>query len=157
MNLFLGLIILCLSVYIGTTFSKKYKDKVIFYSNFSYFNQNLKNEISFTQKTINCLLEKEKNNKNYFYNNLNAFFLKKEIDNNAINCNFLDDKEKAYFISYITTIGKGDKNSQLSYLNNVSAYLEERYKSAILDEKKYKTLNIKLGFLIGLTFLIILL
>ena len=58
---------------------------------------------------------------------------------------------------YFKIIGSGDKDTQIEYLNAVSAQLSNKCVICEEEEKKYRSLYVKLGFLIGLIALIILL
>ena len=57
--------------------------------------------------------------------------------------------------NYLETIGNGDKQSQIKFLNECDAMLKENLKNAQEDEKKYLSLYKKISFLIGLVALII--
>ena len=151
MNFFIGIVLLILSTYVGYFITKKFDNRVRFYQQFNNFNNVLKNEMLFSQKTIKKILL-ENNNNEYFYKKINNFFNK--IGEN-LQCNFLDKEEVLYLDNYISSIGQGDVTSQIGYLEKVSNYLNDKCNSSLAEQKKYKSLYIKLGFLIGLMLLIL--
>ena len=69
---------------------------------------------------------------------------------------YIGSDEIEFFSDYIANVGGGDKISQNKFLENASDYLKEKCKSSDVEEKKFKKLYIKLGFLIGLVIFIVL-
>lgn len=155
MNIFLGVAILILSTYIGSISSKKYTERKLFYIDFLSFNNKVKNEVSFSQKTILSILKNTTNNKSDFYDCAKGLF----IDNNVFSFekNYINAEEKDYLYNYLSSIGSSDKVTQIRYIDSVTCNIESKLKEAELNEKKYKKTYIKLGFLIGLIALIVLL
>lgn len=150
MKLFLGIIILILSTFIGYILSEKFSKRRVFYKNFRLFNTELEKEISFTKRTILELIEDKKDNDfnlivfNYFNKNVLDF-----------NLSYLKIEELDCFKIYLKTIGSSNDISQLQYLKTINIELDKRLLDAEANEKKYKTLYVKIGFLIGLILLII--
>ena len=150
MKFFLGIILLILSTFIGYIFSEKYVKRRIFYQNFHFFNTELQKEISFSKKSILELIDNKNDNDfmlavfNYFNNNVSDFRL-----------TYLKIEEIDFFKLYLNTIGGGDNTSQLQNLNVISLEIDKHLSEAENNEKKYKTLYVKIGFLIGLILLII--
>ena len=154
MRLALGILVLILSTYIGYMMSKKYTVRKAYYNAFTEFNKKLKNEISFRQQSLLTLI-RNFGNENCFYTALKDVIVEKKSFN-------LDDKvfnedEQTFLSNYLAVIGKGDRLSQLKYVESVEVQIAECLKNANDDEKKYKVLFIKLGFLIGLMLLVVLL
>ncbi|MBR5192788.1 MAG: stage III sporulation protein AB [Clostridia bacterium] len=153
MKIVLGILCLILCCFAGYLISAKYKDRLNFYLDFKNFNDNLKKEISFSQKTIKqILLEKQQNN-SIFYTLISKNILSNENPTNK-ELYFLTKNEIDEVLTYITNVGNSDKNSQLTYLNNFESILNEKVNVVKEEEKKYKNLYIKIGFLIGLMLLI---
>jgi stage III sporulation protein AB len=69
---------------------------------------------------------------------------------------YLSLEEKEFFRIYLSNIGIHDKATQMDYIAGIDGRIEEYYSNAKNDEKKYKTLYIKLGLLFGLMLFIIL-
>ena len=69
----------------------------------------------------------------------------------------LKKSEVDYLDSYLNTIGKSDKATQLKFLEKIELEIGGELKKAKEEAIKYKSLYVKLGFLIGIAILIILL
>ena len=84
-------------------------------------------------------------------------FLCKYVRNREIveNINYLNSDEQGFFVNYITTIGNGDVVSQLNFVNSAKIEIEKNLNEAIENDKKYKILYLKIGFLIGLILLVV--
>ena len=152
MKFLIGVLIIIVLVICGNLLSLKYCERTKFIIDFNQFNENLINEVNYSQNTIRQLL----NNcpSTVFYITVKDYFLnKKEIEK----IKFLAENEFDFLVDYLSKIGKMDKVSQLNYLTYSSKILLKLKDDALLDEKKYKDLYIKMGFLIGLIIMIILL
>jgi hypothetical protein len=149
MKLILGIICVVLGVIVGYRFSDKFTQRKKFFNDFKLFNDLLKTEVAFSQRTIKSLY-------NRFEQSLFINYIKgscacdKELK-------FVNSDEKKFTKEYCVNISKTDKFSLLNYLNNITKTIDDSSKKATEDEKKYKTLYIKLGFLIGLIILVVLL
>lgn len=152
MKLALGVVLVCLFTFLGYVLSGKFTLRKSFYTNFYNFNNKLKQEINFRQTTLVSLLND---------NESNDFFcaIKNYIQNNKFDFNksYLKRDEIDFFYNYLKTIGSGDKDSQIEYLKEINSIVVEKKKQSIEDEKRYKTLYVKLGFLFGLIVLILIL
>lgn len=152
MKIILGIILVCLSTLLGYILSGKFTFRKDFYNDFYVFNDKLKQEVSFRQTTLISLL------KNCGVNDFYVV-LRNYIQNNVFSFNktYLNKDEILYFENYLKMIGNGDKNSQIEYLDRINVDLIEKRKQMIDDEKKYKILYIKLGFLFGLILFVLVL
>ncbi len=150
MRLFLGVICLILCLFVGYVLSQKFSYKKRFYSDFKNFNERLTTEVSFTQKTIFQLIN---DNDTDFYK-----FIKNKIsDGESVNPRYLKKEELEFLDDYISNVGKSDRYTQMLYLNSVKNQIENCFYKSKEDEKKYKSLYVKMGFLIGLIILVVLL
>jgi len=152
MNVVLGLILLCLSTFVGVKLANKYTIKKEYYNDFCAFNKKLKNEISFSLKPLNIIIEEFDNGK-LFFKCLENNYKYGEIPN-SLN---LDTYEIEFLSNYLNVIGKSDRESQINFIDGTMDLINEKLKSAEDDEKKYKKLYVKLGFLFGLLIFIVLL
>lgn len=153
MKIVLGLILLAFSTLIGFLLGGKYSDKLQFYQDFCEFNDRLKLEISFKQTTLLKILENEKRRSD-FYLAIKDYIIFKE---KKFDKKYIDAHEKEFFLSYLSNIGTSDKNSELKYLENATNIIYAEHNKIKIEEKKYRTLYIKLGFLIGLMLFILVL
>lgn len=155
MKIALGIISIIVCTFIGYKLASKYSERRKFYNSFISFNKKLQYEVSFTKVSLVKILEDLDEDNDVFVSELKNKFLRKEENSTAYK--FLSEDENKFFKSYMQNIGSGDSKSQTVYLEGVNKVLEANSNSASEDEKKYKSLYIKLGFLIGLVILIILL
>ncbi len=155
MKILLGIIALIACTGIGYFFSRKYSVRKEFYTDFSGFNKNLKSEISFRQDSILNIINKCSERKSIFYKNITEHFIENKLI--VLDKNTFNQEEIAFFSNYIENIGASDKNTQISFLEEVDVKLKDVLAKTCEEEKKYKALYIKLGFLCGLIAFIILL
>ena len=57
---------------------------------------------------------------------------------------------KNFYKNYLSIIGSGDRISQIQFIDNASEQIDIKYKNSQEEEKVYKKLYYKIGFLIGL-------
>ena len=151
MNIILGVVAFFICIFFGRITSQKYIEVCKYYNDFKNFNDKLKNEISFGQASILSII-KNNTETSDFYDCIKTYF-----NNNEFNFNgkYLSDLQIDFLKNYLETIGNGDKQSQIKFLNECDAMLKENLKNAQEDEKKYLSLYKKISFLIGLVALII--
>lgn len=148
MKIFLGIIIIILLSFVGYLLSNKLTKRKNYYKSFNNFNDRLKNEIGFSKNSLLNLFDEEND-----FNNSLKLLLKGEKINKI---SYLSKDESDFLIKYAKNIGKSDKNTQIDYINKCKDSIDKLYNESIENEKKYKTLYVKLGFLIGLIIFILL-
>ncbi len=154
MRLVLGIVFLILSTFFGYKFSSKFSDRRVFYNDFYLFNKQLVNEVFFSQNSIVNLVDK-KTDDGYFIGQVKKIILEK--NNKTQLSNIYTKEENDFFNDYLSNIGNGDSVSQRKYLEGIDELLKEKRQMTHDEEKKYKKLYVKLGFLFGLVLLIIVL
>lgn len=154
MKIVLGVILLLLCIFIGYTFSKKYSDRRKSFEKFKDFNARVKNEVAFSQASLISVIKNLPTDMpiNAY---INDFFIKKE--DNAEKLKTFTDEEKTFIKDYVKTLGQGDRASQGKFLDAAEKQLEKYLAAAEEEDKKYRPLCLKLGFLFGLIILIIML
>ena len=152
MNIFIGVLAVFLGTFAGVFLSSKYVKRKKFYSEFNSFNIKLKSEITFGQKTIKELISSL--DKGLFQNYLYESFFNNNADMYIV---FLNDDENAFLKEYVSYIGRGDNVSQMNYLLTCDESIKKLCNSTYEEEKRYRKLYIKLGFLFGLVILVVLL
>ena len=153
MNIFLGFLLLVLCLFIGYICSGKYSLRKEFYYQFNEFNLKLKDEVSFYQRSIVKIVN-EISVESDFYDCVKMFVLNKKF---VFEREYLSAEEKEFLFKYLKKIGKSDKKTQIEYLQATGKIITEKYDKYSLEEKRYKQLCIKLGFLIGLIAFIVVL
>ena len=119
MKIFLGILVIIFSTFIGYILSKKYTKLKNFYCNFDNFNKMLKTEIAFSQKTLKEIIAEKYSINNDFLYNFKLYLENKE--NFCLNINYLSSDEKAFLLEYFENIGKTEKGSQLEFLKKAEA------------------------------------
>ena len=152
MNIFLGIFAVVIGTYFGYKFSYKYQYRLDFIRELSEFNKNLITNVSFTKNSIISMVEK------LGRGNFNDY-IKKYYDNNSFELEerYFTSDEKDFINNYLLNIGTTDAISQLKSLQSYDEKIKEKLSNAESDNKKYKSLYVKLGFLFGLIVFIVLL
>jgi len=153
MKFVLGILLLFFSTIIGYFLASKYIDRKKFYNDFINFNQLLKQQILFNKRTLIEIIKEQKNDSE-FYLVLQNGIINKRYD---ANFNYLNKDDVVFFSSYLKSLGTSDIDTQIDFINKTNEILVVKFNQALEYEKKYKTLYIKMGFLIGLMLMIIVL
>ncbi len=154
MKIFFGISSIALCVFFAYKFSNKYTIRKNFYNSFCEFNKKLKDEVAFSQTSIIKLIKSFSEQKQ-FYAYIQKYFL--ENIKPSLDGKIFSNDERDYFVNYLSGIGNLDRDTQISGLVNADKYLSEKVSLALEEEKKYKSLYIKLGFLLGLLIFVIIL
>lgn len=153
MKLFLGFVLIALSVYLAKLFANKYTKIRLYYEDFYGFNRNLINKVSFSNYSILKIFEENDNDNSFFITAKGYLTDKKEFNK----IDFITEEENNYLKRYLSEIGKSDRKKQIEFLSIIDQELRDKLNRASDDEKKYKPLYIKLGFIFGLiTFILFL-
>ena len=152
MKVLLGIILVCLSTLLGYILAGKFAFRKQFYDDYCNFNNIFKQEISFRQTTLVSLVKNK--NSGDFYCVLRNYVQDNEF---VFNKTYLKKDEIEFFHNYLKTLGTGDKNTQIEFIDRTNIVILEKQKKCVEDEKKYKALYVKLGFLFGLILFILVL
>ena len=154
MKIIIGITIMILCVVIGYFYSKKYQERKKCFEDLKNFNGRVKNEVNFSQTSLISIV-KSISTDTAFNSYVHGYFIDK---NDSIDkLKFFNEHERTFVSDYMKNIGQGDKNSQSQFLESSEKQIEKYLDDAIEEDKKYRPLCIKLGFLFGLIILIILL
>ena len=91
-----------------------------------------------------------------FNNVLDYYFNKNSKMEFKLDKHVFSNEDKEYVEKYMNNIGSVDKKTQLDFLSSCDIELKEKVAKCEQNAKKYKSLCIRLGFLIGLIGMIIL-
>jgi len=161
MKIIFGFISIIICTFVGYKFSLKYSGKKKYYESFYNFNKLMQTEVRFKQATLKETL-KNINEKDDFYvilkdclvSNINFEELLKEKNKKI---KYLTKEDVDYLQTYVNNLGTTDLDTQSRFLDVADKVLIEKNTKANKDENKYKTLCLKIGFLIGLIIFIIIL
>lgn len=151
MKVFLGLVLLLISIIVGLFLSYRYTLRKNYYKDFLSFNRLLLDEVMFGKKTIKSIIN-ENNNGNTFYRALNVLNLKKDVE---LNRRVYSSEDQILIKEYAGIVGKSDSKSQEIYLRKMTDKLSLLCEESVKDEKKYRELYFKMGLFIGLILFIV--
>ena len=149
--IYLGILIVVFSTYLGYCFSKKLTKRKNFVGSFFNFNQKLKREVSFSKKSVVSLIEEE--TENDFTRLMKKAVFKEEYEKPS----FLLKDDFDLFRNYAEFIGKSDALSQINYFTAITDSIKKTWDNAKEKEEKLRPLYLKLGFFAGLAVMVILL
>ncbi len=152
-KILIGITCLIICTYVGYMLSEKYVVKRKYYTAFNSFNGFFKGQVGFAKTSLKELVSKYSEESDYFYKNL---YLNISKGNKV----YLDQKiftqeETDYLENYLDFLGSTDSKIQLDFLAKTESELSEQLKKAIENEEKYKSVYLKIGFLIGLIVLVV--
>ncbi|MBQ8197617.1 MAG: stage III sporulation protein AB [Clostridia bacterium] len=161
MKIIFGFISIIICTFLGYKFSLKYSGKKKYYESFYNFNKLMQTEVRFKQATLKETLKNINENddfyvilKDCFVSNIKFDELLKEKNKKI---KYLTKDDVDYLQTYVNNLGTTDLDTQSRFLDVADKVLIEKNTKANKDENKYKTLCLKIGFLIGLMIFIIIL
>ena len=159
---FLGIAIVAFTSLCGYLLANKYRQRKLFFKQFNEFNERFLNEIAYYRRPIKEFLSVY-SYQGEFNDLLTALFsaIKNKAPTESIfaelsKYSFLKEEEKRTVEDYFFMLGKGDSASQRGYFSSLKTTLAELEKESFQTAKRYVDLYVKLGFLCGLLFLILL-
>lgn len=152
----LGAVAVVICVFTGYKLSEKYKLRRAFFAQFLAFNRKMRDEVSFTKNTLPNILKSGGYSGQFgkFIADFSVFLAGgKESEYKYLW--FLTDEERGFLLDYFKSLGKTDAKSQLDFLKLCEEKLNAVATKAESEEKKYRTLYLKMGFLTGLLILVL--
>ena len=154
MNILIGIIFIGICTFLGHKISLKYVKRKNFYLDFNTFNKTLTTELNFSKSSLKSIFSNFENKNGDFYSYINNYF---NTTDKKICLDYLSNDEKQFIKEYFMSISDVDSESLKNFVGLSSVKINDNLKLATTDEKKYRTLYLKLGFLVGLIALIVLL
>ena len=161
-KLIMGVCIVAFSTFCGYLFSRKFRRRKDFIQQLKAFNDRFLSEIAFRKRPIKAFIAAYTYTGDFdkllsiYCNGLEkrcelvfGMDIKKEYS-------FLKEEDCRVVNDYFLMLGKGDSFSQKGYFASSKGVLENLCVEAENNCKKYVPLYVKLGFLCGLTLLILL-
>lgn len=151
-----GLLALVISTITGIKLSEKFKLRKEYYKTLSEFNSVMKEEVYFAKNTLPTIINKIKY-KNDLIDFLKQYILSLEskISLDLKKFWYLTDEERNNLFFYVETLSKTDSINLKQYLTNLENKINNKLNIAEIEEKKYRSLYMKLGFLTGLLVLVL--
>lgn len=150
-KLICGMLIVGFSTFIGWFSGVKYRKRKLYFIQLEVFNDRFLNELSYTRRPIVKFLS-EQEFKGDFADDLHSYV----SSGKKVYESYFLSEENDFVNGYLSIIGKGDAESQINYFTSVKGTLSEKRTEGENQCKKYSDLYFKLGFLAGLTILILL-
>ena len=145
----------------GYLFTKRYRRKKLFFSQWNDFNDYFLNEIVYYRRPLGEFIRTHTFSGG-FAHLIDAYLLRlKQGDSTwgvafaVPELDYLNKEEKTAIDDYFQMLGKGDSSSQKVYFSSIKEQILTQRKAAEEACKRYGDLYIKLGFLCGL-FIVIL-
>ena len=155
---FCGILIVCITTYIGNLFARKYKKRISFFTQMSEFNTKFLTEITYYKRPLSEFIVSCKTSG--AWGQVLNLFIKNNKNSNKIHaslkeCIFLKKEEIDFVEEYMSFLGKGDSTSQNAYFLSKGKEIEILKNTSIDENKRYSDLYWKLGFLLGLAILVL--
>ncbi len=162
MKIFILIAIASLCIFVGYAYSKKYRRRANFFSALVMLCQKFDVEIKFSRERIKNIFEnidpKHKQNLCGLTDNFIQFIdqqIPLEKETLFKNITFLKEQEKDVIFMFFKSLGRSDVDSQSQETKNFQSRFETLASSATNENKKYGSLSVKLGVIVGI-FLIVL-
>ena len=150
LRLSIGVIFILLCTKIGKNKANKYKFSCSFYESLLSFCNLFKSNLLYKKSSLEDFL-----NFNYssvdFKNLLNYYVINQEILEYPV---YLSDEEQLELYNFLFSLGKTDSTSQIESIVAYKIRFTIKLAEKSAEYKKYYNLSSKLGFVIGLAFMI---
>lgn len=154
MKIFLFILVLIGLTFVGYCFSKRFKDKLVFYKDLGSFCDNLTNQITFTKNSLSqIVISSYESYSSKLKSTLHNYFIQKKPYENV---DILSEKENMFVKNFFQSLGKFDSVGEIANIANYKQEIKRSINEAHEQEIKYGTLGTKLGFIFGLLVCIVL-
>ena len=161
LKFFLGLAIVAFTSFCGYLFSKKYRQRKMFLSQWKEFNERFLGEITYYRRPIQEFISAYAYRGEFedFLQGLYGNFEEISEGKRALIMDptypFLTKEDKRLLEDYFLMLGRGDSASQKAYFTAAKESVGKAFLEADMQCKRYGDLYIKLGFLCGLLILLL--
>lgn len=154
MKIIVGICAIVLSTLIGSNFSKRGRKRLSFFSALSDLNSDLLINLLYRRESAAKIICEGK-----YSDEIKRAYESASRSNEAkFSENFLDyldDDSKIYVYEYFRNVGKRDLKGEEEFLSYNAKKIQARLNEVENENKKYKNLGEKLGFMLGLTVFIL--
>ena len=161
LKVFVCIAVVVFATYCGYFLAKKYRKRKDFFNRLFAFNDAFLNEISYHKRPLKEFLKCYRQKGDFAV--FSTLYLRGLGDENLyadshaalteMGC--FSNEEMQFILEYFSMLGKGDSQGQKQYYAGIKNRLNEYMDKAKTDYEKYGKLYVKLGFLCGLTILIL--
>lgn len=151
MNIISGVCVFLLCIFVSKFAAEKHVKRATFYRDMYNFNKLLQSEVLFAKTSILSIVN------NLSYKTDFELMLKEYFNCRIIKTNFyyLEPNERKFVENYLLSLGVGDEETQLNSIQSIAEQIADKQKRYDAESKKISGLSVKLGFLTGVTGLII--
>ena len=146
MRILAGAIFVGISTMTGYLLSIKYTERKRFYDDFYSFNKRYIECVSFSGDSIKKIISENRVEGSDFYEYIGKLF---EDKNSNFPKKYLTADETLFLLEYADALGRGDYETEKKKASVWLEKVKEKKEKSESDEKRYKPLLIKLGFLLG--------
>ena len=149
LKLLIGVVSILLFTKIGKNKSNKYKKSYLFWSSVNMFIGDFKGDLLYKKSKLEDFLDRIYSSEE-FTTLLNSLVNNEELEFP----DFLDLEDKIDLNNFFLCLGKTDTTSQIDVINS----FKEKFSMKMIEKynsyKKYFSLSTKIGFIVGLAFMI---
>ncbi len=149
LKLITGVVFILLFSKIGKNKSNKYKKTYLFWSSVVTFISDFKSDLLYKKSNLSDFSNKEYSSVE-LTNILNNLIKNEDLEYP----DFLELEDKIDLNNFFKSLGKSDASSQIDVMNSYKEKFSIKMIEKNNEYKKYFTLSTKLGFAIGLAFMI---
>lgn len=164
MKYILILMVFCICVFVGYFFSAKYNKRKKFFAAIISFANKISLDINFSRERLKVLIQNFDEGTKKHLLGIDERFLdyldkKCELENEAIfgKIEILKKEEKDLLLLFFKTLGRSDVENQTKEIQSFISRFVEVKDSCDKEQKKYGSLSLKLGFVAGLFFAVVML
>lgn len=162
MKIIFILFLVCICVFTGLFFSKKYRQRQQFFNAMILLCHKFNVEINFSKEKIkNIFLSFDEKLQSQLFgidkNYINYLSQQTTLEKEALfkNINFLKEDEKDLLFMFFKSLGKSDLDGQSKEIQTYSSRFENIHVAAQQENKKYGSLSIKLAIIASIFVLIL--
>ena len=149
LKLLIGVVSILLFTKIGKNKSNKYKKSYLFWSSVNMFIGDFKGDLLYKKSKLEDFLDRQYSAEEF------TVLLNSLVNNEELEFpDFLDLEDKIDLNNFFLCLGKTDTTSQIDVINS----FKEKFSMKMIEKynsyKKYFSLSTKIGFIVGLAFMI---
>lgn len=150
-KLLLSCLIILFCTFLGYFAASKYRTRRKFFLQMTTFNERYLNELEYARRPLAELLKRE-GESGEFYKMLKKYASERVTETEF---SFLDGEERTLCGEYLSMLGTGDSLSQRNFFSAQKTTLLQKQECSERELKDRGGLYLKLGFLSGLAFVIL--
>ncbi len=152
MKITLGMIIVVVSVFAGSSFSGVYKKREKFFGSLLKFNAELKRNLIFKRESVSDIISSKSD-----YELFGQIYQSVKTGEKFEYPSYLKPEHSKFIEEYFSSLGKRNRETEEEFLSYNESAIESELENCSLENKKYKNLGEKLGLSFGLIIFVLIL